>query len=49
MKEVIHTEKRNKLDPKYVRPFEILDRIGPVAYCLALSPDMEMKKVFLNI
>ena len=41
MKGVKRTSKRNKLDPRYVGPFEILDGIGPVAYRLALPPDME--------
>ena len=41
MKGVIHTGKVNKLDPKYVGPFEIFDRIRPVAYCLVLPPNME--------
>ena len=40
-KGVICTSKRNKLDPKYVRPFEILDKIESVAYRLAFPPDME--------
>jgi len=47
MKRVKRTSKRNKLDPRYVGPFEILDRIGPFAYRLALPPDMErMHNVF---
>jgi len=41
MKGVIRIAKRNKLDLKYVRPFEILDRIIPVAYSLVLPTDME--------
>lgn len=27
-----------KLSPRYMSPFEILDRVGEVAYQLALSP-----------
>ena len=31
MKRVVRTSKRNKLDPRYVGPFEILEKIGLVA------------------
>ncbi|TYK04827.1 pol protein [Cucumis melo var. makuwa] len=36
MKGVLRFEKKGKLSPRFVRPFEILERIGPVAYRLAL-------------
>ncbi len=32
---------RGKLSPQFVGPFEILERIGPVAYHLALPPSLE--------
>ena len=41
MKEVLRIGKKNKLDPQYVGPFEKLVKIRPVAYRLALPPEME--------
>nr|GEY07121.1 putative reverse transcriptase domain-containing protein [Tanacetum cinerariifolium] len=35
-KGVIRFGKRGKLSPRYIRPFEIIERIGPVAYKLEL-------------
>ena len=32
--------KKRKLSPKFIRPYEILERIGPVAYRLALPPEL---------
>ncbi|GJV85636.1 hypothetical protein Tco_1525534 [Tanacetum coccineum] len=39
-KGMIHFGKRGKLAPRYVRPFEILKRISPVAYQLRLPEEL---------
>ena len=37
---VVRFGKREKLSPRFVGPFEILERMGTVAYRLALPPSM---------
>ena len=37
---VVRFGKRGKLSPRFIGPFEILERVGTVAYRLALSPSI---------
>ena len=39
-REVVRFGKHGKLSPMFIGPFEILERMGTVAYRLALSPSM---------
>ncbi|XP_070054164.1 uncharacterized protein [Nicotiana tomentosiformis] len=42
MKGVMRFEKKRKLSPRYIGPFEILERFGDVAYKLALPPSLSV-------
>ena len=37
---VVRFGKREKLSPRFIGPFEILERVGTIAYRLALPPSM---------
>ena len=44
---VVRFGKRGKLSPRFIGPFEILERVGTVAYLLALPPSMSgVREVF---
>ena len=41
--------KRRKLSPRFIGPFEILERIGTVAYRLTLPPSMSGVHVVFHV
>ena len=46
---MIRFGKWGKLSPRYIRPFEVLDRVGIVAYYLALPPSLSSDHGVLHV
>ena len=40
-KKVMKFRKKGKLSPKFIGPYEVIEKVGPMAYHLALPPKLE--------
>ena len=49
IKGIIRFGKKGKLNPRYISPFEILERIDAVAYRLALPPNLSMLHMVFHV
>ena len=50
MKSVMRFERKGKLSPRFVGPFEILEKVGALAYKVALPPSLsKIHNVFTTI
>ena len=46
---MIRFGKKGKLNLRYIGPFEILERIGKVAYRLALPPELSLGHIVFHV
>ena len=40
---------KGKLSPRYIRPYEIIEKIGPLAYRLALPPELSRIHIVFHV
>ena len=46
---VVRFGKRGKILPRYIKPFEVFERVGMVAYCLELMPNLSSVHVVFHV
>ena len=48
-KKVIRFGKKGKLSPRFIGPYEVIEKVGPVAYRLVLPPKLEKIHNFFHV
>ena len=48
-KKVLRFGKKGKLSPRFIGPYEVIEKVGPVAYQLALPPNLEKIHNFFHV
>ena len=48
-KGVLRFGKRGKLSPRYISLYEVIERVGPIAYRLSLPPELSQIHNFLHV
>ena len=46
---VVRFGKRGKLSPRYIRPFEVLEKVDTVAYWLVLPPNLSGAQAVFHV
>ena len=49
LKKVMRFERKGKLSPRFIGSYEVIEKLGPVAYKLALPPELEKIHNILHV
>ena len=49
MKDILCFDWKGKLSSRFIGPFEILERVGQMAYCLSLPPDLSSVHLVFHV
>ena len=48
-KKVLRFGKKGKLSPRFISPYEVIEKVGPIAYRLALPPNLEKIRNVIHV